>query len=262
MDRLPTPLLYRFVLVSSLIAALTTGFGVHAGEEGSTSSATGSPVRAHAEASGGEQHGGHDPHSGHDGHGAREDHADHADHVGHGEHADHDHEAPKSAGDYEKSLASYRIPELALTDQFGRAVEVSSLLAEDRPTLVQFIFTSCSTICPVMGAVFGKAQDEIFSVSPDFRMVSISIDPEYDTPERLRAFAAKQSAGRQWIFLTGGKAEVMQVVRSFDALYEGDSKMYHQPYTFIRWSPEGQWTRIRGLIGVEELVEEFRAAGG
>ncbi len=230
---------------------MTTAGTLRAAERDTGGPGPALPVQEHAGHSGGGHQLEHDQPG---------DHGGHADHGEHGEH-EHDHDAPKSAKNYEKSLASYRMPNLALTDQFGRDVDVAALLAEDRPALVQFIFTSCSTICPVMGAVFGKAQGGIAAVSPDFRMVSISIDPEYDTPERLLAFAAKQNAGRQWIFLTGRKDEVMKVVRAFDVLYEGDNKMYHQPYTFIRWSSDRPWTRIRGLVGVEELVEEFSAAG-
>lgn len=189
--------------------------------------------------------------SGHEGH---EDHGDAGDHSG------HDHSPPAKSSAYEVTTAAYAIPALELTDQFGRKVRLDKLLEEDRPTLVQFIFTSCTTICPIMGAVFGGAQADIASVAPNYRMVSISIDPEYDTPERLRDFAAKQNANRDWIMLTGRAEDIKKATKAFDALYQGDNKMYHQPYTFIRWRKGEEWVRIRGLMSITDLVKEFSAA--
>lgn len=183
----------------------------------------------------------------------------HHDHAAMGE---HEHASPESTGSYEKLQARYNVPRLELIDQYERKVRIDDLFSQDRPTLVQFIFTSCTTICPIMGAVFGGAQEDIAAVSPDYLMVSISIDPEYDTPERLREFAEKQGARDNWVLLTGADADIKKVIKAFDVLYQGDNKMYHQPYTFIRWSPESEWMRLRGLMSVAELTQEFASAAG
>ncbi|OFW99213.1 MAG: hypothetical protein A3E78_12985 [Alphaproteobacteria bacterium RIFCSPHIGHO2_12_FULL_63_12] len=186
----------------------------------------------------------------------------HEHHHEHGADAkgDHDHPAPEKSSDYVVSSARYEAPKISLIDQNNRKVRIDQLLSEDRPTLVQFIFTSCTTICPVMGAVFGGAQNDIAAVAPNYRMVSISIDPEYDTPEKLREFAAKQNARPDWVFLTGAADDITKVTKSFDALNQGDNKMYHQPFTFIRWRKDGEWVRIRGLLSVADLVSEFSSA--
>mgnify|MGYP001578312625 CR=1 FL=1 len=190
---------------------------------------------------------------------AADDHQHHHEQGANGQ-DDHDHAPPKKSSAYEVSTANYAMPKIALTDQNGQKVRFDHLLTEDRPTLVQFIFTSCTTICPVMGAVFGGAQEEIAAVAPNYRMISISIDPEYDTPEKLREFALKQNAQPDWVFLTGSTGDVATVAKSFDALYQGDNKMYHQPFTFIRWRKDGEWVRIRGLLSVADLVTEFSSA--
>lgn len=177
------------------------------------------------------------------------------------DHSGHDHAPPAVSSKYEVTRANYAVPAIELTDQFGKTVRLDNLLSEDRPTLVQFIFTSCTTICPVMGAVFGGAQSDIETVAPNYRMVSISIDPEYDTPERLREFAARQNARPDWVFLTGSAENISKTAKSFDALYQGDNKMYHQPFTFIRWRKGDDWVRIRGLLSVADLVKEFSSSG-
>lgn len=185
--------------------------------------------------------------------------AHHHDHAAAGE---HDHAAPASSGAYEKLYANYEIPPLELVDQYNRKIRIDKLLSQERPVLVQFIFTSCTTICPIMGAVFGGAQEDVAAISPDYLMVSISIDPEYDTPARMREFGDKQGARDNWILLTGSDADIKKVIKAFDVLYQGDNKMYHQPYTFIRWSAKDQWTRLRGLMSVAELTNEFKLASG
>lgn len=181
-------------------------------------------------------------------------------HAEHHRHADVDGHAGHSSLDYERSFVSYNIPALTLIDQNGKDIRIDKLLNEDRPTLIQFIFTSCTTICPVMGAVFGGAQEDISALAPDYRMVSISIDPEYDTPARLREFAQKQGATPEWILLTGSVENIDKIIKAFDVLYLGDNKMYHQPYTFIRWKPDDKWVRLRGLLSVSELTREFANA--
>jgi hypothetical protein len=52
----------------------------------------------------------------------------------------------------------------------------------------------------------------------------------------------------------------MKVIKAVDVLYQGDNKMYHQPYTFIRWRKGDDWGRIRGLLSVADNVKEFNSA--
>jgi protein SCO1 len=161
---------------------------------------------------------------------------------------------------YSRTLGHYTAPSVSLVDSSGKDVKFSDLLADDQPVLMQFIFTSCATICPLLTATFARAQDELTSARDGFRMVSVSIDPEYDTPKRLADYAKRNNAGDNWTFLTGQKADVRKVLRAFDVLYRGDNKMYHQPYTFLRPRAGLPWIRIDGFLTVGELVQEYRTA--
>jgi protein SCO1/2 len=88
-------------------------------------------------------------------------------------------------------------------------------------------------------------------------MVSISIDPEHDTPARLNAYAAKFHAGPQWRFLTGSLPDTIAVQKAFDA-YRGE-KASHVPLTFLHASPGAPWVRIEGFVSAGELMHEYRA---
>jgi protein SCO1/2 len=130
------------------------------------------------------------------------------------------------------------------------------VLKHDGPVLLQFIFTTCPTICPVMSGAFSAAQGKLGADAARVRMVSISIDPEQDTPERLREYARKFKAGPQWLFLTGDLDAVVSVQKSFDA-YRG-AKMRHEPLTFMRAAPGKPWVRLDGLMSAAQLVAEYR----
>ncbi|MFT4563172.1 MAG: protein SCO1/2 [Gammaproteobacteria bacterium] len=161
---------------------------------------------------------------------------------------------------YARTLGDYAAPAVSLVNSLGEDIEFSELLAEDRPVLMQFIFTSCATICPLLTATFAHAQKQLTSAHDGYQMISISIDPEYDTPKRLADYAKRNSAGGNWTFLTGAKADVRKVLRAFDVIYAGDNKMYHQPYTFLRPRAGLPWIKVDGFLTARELVQEYRTA--
>jgi protein SCO1/2 len=168
-------------------------------------------------------------------------------HAHHGIHAD---------GGHLRSLASYDIPDVKLVDANGSEVSLATLVDSGKPLLLNFIFTSCTTICPVQTATFSQVQAALGDLQNQVRMVSISIDPEQDTPARLRAYAAKFHAGPQWSFLTGNVPDILAVQKAFDA-YRGE-KASHVPLTFLHASPGASWVRIEGFVSSAELLREYR----
>lgn len=159
---------------------------------------------------------------------------------------------------YTRSVQSYQLPEVTLRNHWGKSVELRDLIVDDRPVLLQFIFTSCQTVCPMLTATMARAQDELRNIRADTRIISVSIDPDYDTPERLKRYAAKHGAKGDWVFLTGEWSAVRQTLNAFDAMYEGRNKMYHKPYTFMRFGGGSRWVRLRGLMGANQLVAEYQ----
>mgnify|MGYP001397582570 CR=1 FL=1 len=146
-----------------------------------------------------------------------------------------------------------------LTERSGRHFTVGELLDTDDPLLLQFIFTTCPTVCPVLSVGFSGLQKRLTHEARPFRLLSISIDPEYDTPEVLAAYAEKFKAGEKWLMLTGDLERIRPIQGAFEA-YFGVRKMDHQPLTFIRPSRTGPWRRIAGLPSPAELYAEYLAA--
>ena len=158
---------------------------------------------------------------------------------------------------YSVSQQSYRIPDVSLIDNRGTSTQLRALLSTSQPVLLQFIFTTCSTICPVLAASFANAQHVLDQQGAAYRMISISIDPEHDTPDTLQAYASRFAAGEHWRFYTGTPQAVQQVLKAFDAYYPGNNKMYHYPFLYLRDHSGSKWTRIDGLISTGDLMNEF-----
>ena len=167
------------------------------------------------------------------------------------------HRAAMQSARYTASAESYVVPDIELIDQTGTTVDLQALLDTDQPVALNFIFTTCTTICPVMTATFAQMRRELGEAGDELQLVSISIDPEYDRPDKLKAYAEQFRAGSGWEFLTGDSADIVAVLKSFDS-YAG-SKMNHQPVTLLKSPGSASWTRIDGLASGTDLAHEVEA---
>ena len=115
-----------------------------------------------------------------------------------------------------------KVPAFQFTDQDNQLV--SNADYENKVFVVEFFFTSCPTICPRMNENMVKIQKEFYG-NPSFGIASISIDPERDSPEVLKAYAVEKGATlKNWHFLTGDKAEVYSFSNDGFKLYAGENK--------------------------------------
>jgi protein SCO1/2 len=164
------------------------------------------------------------------------------------------HRAALGKSRYSVITERYAVPDVELIDQSGTPVALRTLLEADQPVALNFIFTTCTTICPVMTATFAQMRRELGESAGRVRLVSISIDPEYDRPGVLKAYAERFHAGADWSFLTGDGAEISQVLSSFKTF--AGSKMNHQPITLLKRPRSPTWIRIDGLASGEDLAHE------
>ena len=152
----------------------------------------------------------------------------------------------------------YAIPDVRLVRADGKTVRIREVLDGPQPVILNFIFTTCGAICPVMSQTLAKVQDRLGEDRARVAMVSISIDPEQDTPERLTAYARKYAAGPQWSFYTGSTEASVALQKAF-GMYRGN-KMNHLPVTFVRTTRGGPWVSLEGLGNAEAILSEVRPA--
>ena len=146
------------------------------------------------------------------------------------------------------------IPDVELLDQDGRTIHFYTDLVKGKVVAVQFIFTTCTTICPPLGATFARVQKDLGErAGREVRLISVSVDPATDTPERMKAWGAKFKAGAGWTFVTGQKPQVDELLRALGASSASPSE--HTPALLIGNDLKGQWTRVYGLSRPDVLVK-------
>jgi len=177
--------------------------------------------------------------------------------VDHSDAASHEVDTPTSAEIAKASssdqLSKMNIPDTELLDQNGRKIHFYTDLVKGQTVAINFIFTTCTTICPPLGATFARVQKELGDkVGRDVRLISISVDPATDTPERLKAWGEKFHAAEGWTFVTGNKPEMDELLRALGA--SSARREDHSPTVLIGNDAQG-WTRTYGLANTSQLVQ-------
>jgi len=173
------------------------------------------------------------------------------------EHKNH-RPAPPGNAAKEEAAVKMSIPDLQLLDQDGKQIHFYRDLIKGKVVAINFIFTTCTTICPPMAATFSKIQNQLGDrLGKDVYLISISVDPAVDTPERLKAWGAKFDAKPGWTFVTGNKPEMDQLLKALSGY--SARKEDHSPTILIGDEGKGMWTRANGLAKPALLVQLIEA---
>jgi protein SCO1 len=152
------------------------------------------------------------------------------------------------------------IPDVVLVDQDGRQVHFYQDLVRNKVVVMNFVFTTCTTVCPLMGANFAKLQQLMGDrVGRDFFMISISIDPVTDTPQRLKAWSRQFNAAPGWTLLTGQKNDVDSLLKAL-GVFTAD-KLSHSAIVLLGNDSTGEWTRTSGLAAPAKLADIIDSLG-
>lgn len=169
----------------------------------------------------------------------------------------HHHQMMEAPAPVRRSEVSYTVPSVRLVRDDGQSVDLRDELAGDRPVILAFIYTSCTTVCPLTSQTLSQLQSRLGSARDRVRMLSISIDPEQDTPARLADYAKTFHAGPQWRHYTGTLSASQTAQQAFD-VYRGN-KMNHAPAILVRPAAGNLWARFDGFATVDQLVAELPA---
>lgn len=182
-------------------------------------------------------------------------------HKGHDMHSAHKAQMDSPAAN-KVTAADVTLPDTVMRDQTGAERHMASDIVGDRIVVVDFIFTSCTTICPVTTALMAKAQERLSDMPADqLAFVSMSIDANTDTPARLASFAARSKA--DWTFLTGEKRVMDKALAEMDAYSTNPED--HAPMIIIGDASTGEFIRVFGLPDpamIEARVRTFAAERG
>lgn len=213
-------------------------------------------------ASEGGRHGnepGREGHEGrHGGHGARErvhqhegrGHEGH-DHASH-DHAGHDHDRHALLPSLQKRIEP-SIPDTVLIDQNGVKHRFYTDLIKGKTVLMNGVYTSCPGVCPIQTSVFARVQALLGDrVGNDVQMISVSIDPVTDTPQKLKKYAEKFHVKPGWLFLTGPRQDVAEVLRAMDLYSAVPSE--HTPIAAVGYEPGAVWMKMINITAPSDIV--------
>jgi protein SCO1 len=153
------------------------------------------------------------------------------------------------------SEMDYEVPDVELLRDDGRRVALRDEMNDGRAVVLNFIFTNCSSFCPLSSQTLGEFDRKLGDERRHVHLMSISIDPEQDTPARLREYARRFGAGPEWQHYTGSAKASVAAQQAFGA-YRGD-KMSHTPVTLIRAAHARSWYRVDGFITPQQLLDEY-----
>jgi protein SCO1/2 len=171
----------------------------------------------------------------------------------------------EARGDYPAANGNNCLPDVSLIDQNGSTVSLASL--KGKPVLIDFIYTSCASTCPMLTAKMAAIAHALGpALGADVRIVSITLDPEHDNPAELAKYAKSHYAsGNGWIFLTGTPAQIDQVLAQFKLrrTREGDGSITHSVSAFLL-GPDGHQVRQYNALDVspDAVVTDVESVGG
>jgi len=170
---------------------------------------------------------------------------DHSQHMQHGQ------------GDKAPGKLHIKLPDTLLTDQNGKAVRFKADMMADRLVVINFIYTTCTTVCPVQSALIADLQRRLGERSgKDVALISVSVDPLRDTPLRLKEFAARYKAGPGWSFLTGSRPAVDEVLKAFDVYTPNFAD--HPAAVLVGDPRSGEWVRFLGFPSSDQLLGKLQ----
>lgn len=201
---------------------------------------------------------------------AADEHAHHQGMVGHAQdaHAEHRRMMEEAGSGQAKPTSELYVKvqlyDLELRDQDGKPVKLKSDVIGDKLVAMTFIYSSCTTICPIYSALFTQVQELLGDrLGREVVLVTLTLDPTTDVPLRLKREARKYRAKPGWFYLTGEKNNVDQVLRGLDAYFADFTQ--HPPMALVGDGRTGTWKRYNGFpkpAQVVGMLDELEAARG
>ncbi|AKU10078.1 uncharacterized protein SCO1/SenC/PrrC [Azoarcus sp. CIB] len=181
---------------------------------------------------------------------AADAHAGHGGHANHANHANSDIKLPEDV--------TVRFPDVKLLDQNSRERSLKSDVIGDRIVVMDFVYTSCTTVCPVVSAIMGEVQQKLGGrVGREVALVSLTVDPVRDTPARLRDYARSRGAGAGWSWLTGSTTAVNDTLKGMGTWTPNFED--HPVVMMVGDGRSGKWTRFYGFADPAMLVAQVES---
>lgn len=154
----------------------------------------------------------------------------------------------------DEAAASF-FPNSLLVTQDNQKVKFYDDLLKNKIVVINFMFTTCTTICPPMTATLSRVQTLLGDRRKEVNFISISVDPTTDTPERLKAYADRFKAQPGWYFLGGDQANVDTVLHKLGGHVA--NKNDHTVMLMIGDVANAEWKRMYALSKPSDIAAQI-----
>ena len=164
------------------------------------------------------------------------------------------HALQSGAAPNAQSGTQMRIPDVEVIDQYGKRMRFYTDLVKGKVVVINFIYTTCTYICPMQGASFSRLQAALGDrIGKDVYLISVTTDPLTDTPEKLKAWGQKFEAKQGWRLVTGQKTQMDKLLLALtgDSVRQGE----HSAIAIIGSDDKDRWVRTYGLEGPQRMIE-------
>ncbi|WP_257387794.1 SCO family protein [Tahibacter caeni] len=170
-------------------------------------------------------------------------------------------DTPTPSTDKPRDGAAIYLADLPLVDQNGKPVDLYNDIIAGRRIVLHSFFARCEGSCPVMMTTLQALQKQLGSrLGKDVHIVSITVDPDHDTPQVLADYARRVQAKPGWHFLSGSSAQVTTALRRIGQYT--DAPENHMNLIIVGNDTNGDWRKVHGLAGVKQVVTEILEAVG
>lgn len=157
---------------------------------------------------------------------------------------------------YQRNALRSHFPDVTLLTQDSRKKRFYADLIRDKIVVIQFMFANCDNLCPRTTPNLELVQRNLEKSAPGkVTFLSITVDPERDTPEALKRYAAHFNIQRDWYFLTGRKEDVDLVRRKLGVYDPEDKKVEHMNVLTIGNEAQGRWLAMEALAKPDDITQ-------
>jgi len=158
-------------------------------------------------------------------------------------------------------VAEPRIPDVDCLDQNGKKLRFHTDLVKGKVVVISFIYTTCPTLCTRIGESTARLQAALGDrVGRDVHLISVSIDPVTDTPQKLKAWGARLKAKDGWTMVTGEKAEMDRLLKVL--IGDPTGQKLHSPLLLIGNEATNVWTESSAFESPARLIQQIDRVSG
>jgi len=156
------------------------------------------------------------------------------------------------------AMARIELPDgISMLNQFGDKVNLRKDVIGDKIVAINFVYTTCTTVCPVVSSIFTMVQKSIGErMGKDVALITITVDPTRDTPHRLLKYSKNFNPGAGWSWLTGDKKTVDKTLSALGAYTPNFED--HPAMVLIGDERHSKWYRLYGFPSPEVIESRVK----